>query len=144
MTLANCSRCGLVFSFAEGGLDICALCLKEEEDNYRKVFQFLSTRPGATAQEISEATEIDIKVIYRFVRENRLRLAKVDTGLACESCGVPIPQGKVCEKCFKKLSQDIKNDIDKFKKDHKASESVHVERPDPKYLKERRGKSTNS
>ena len=114
--------------------------MKTEEDHFRLVFQFLSTRPGATAQEIAQATEVDLKEIHRFVRENRLRLVQGDTGLFCESCGIPISQGRVCEDCQKKLAVDIKNDIDKFKKTLKKSEPFPSTRPDPKYLKDRRDK----
>lgn len=139
MSLANCSRCGKVFSFVQGGKDVCPVCIKEEEDNYLKVFHFLSTRPGATAQEIAQATEVDIREIYRFVRENRLQLVKVDTGLFCESCGIPITQGKMCEKCVKQLSAEIQNDIDNFKQMHKKNIKKE-ENNEPKYLKERREK----
>lgn len=54
--------------------------MKQEDDNYHKIFHYLSTRPAATAQEIAQDTDIDVKEIYRYVRENRLRLVKGDTG----------------------------------------------------------------
>ena len=140
MSLANCSRCGKVFSQVAGGRDICPSCIREEEDHYRKVFQYLTTRPGATAQEIAQATEVDIKEIYRYVRENRLRLVKSDTGLYCESCGVSISQGRICEKCRQKLSEEIKNDVDKFKQNHPLNSPKDRATPDPKYLSDRRHK----
>lgn len=142
MGLANCSRCGRVYSSVPGGRDICPACIKEEDDHYLKIFHYLSTRPSATAQEISQATEIDLKEIHRFVRENRLRLVQSDTGLICESCGIPISQGKICEKCAKKLADEIKTDIDKFKQ-NKAPDRIQPKKDiirDPKYLKDRRGK----
>lgn len=146
MSLANCSRCGKVFPSIAGGRDLCQACIKEEESNYLKVFHYLSTRPSATAQEIAQATEVDVKEIYRYVRENRLRLVKTDTGLYCESCEVPISQGKLCEKCRQKLSEDIKIDIDKFKKNQQKVQKEGKKDPghDPKYLKERRGRDRKS
>lgn len=122
-----------------GGRDICPVCIKEEDSNYLKIFHYLSTRPSATAQEIAQATEVDIKEIYRYVRENRLRLVQADTGLRCESCGIPISQGKLCENCAKALSEEIKSDIEKFKQ-NRPKESPKGEIRDPKYLKDRRGK----
>ena len=95
MNLANCSRCNRVYTAVPGGRDICPYCVKEEDSNYLKIFQYLSTRPAATAQEIAQDTEIDIKEIFRYVRENRLRLVKGDTGLFCDNCGIPIAQGKM-------------------------------------------------
>lgn len=143
MSLANCSRCGKVFPFVPGGKDICPACIKEEDGNYLKIFHYLSTRPSATAQEIAQATEVDIKEIYRYVRENRLRLVQFDTGLHCESCGIPISQGKLCEKCVKMLSEEIKSDIEKFKQNRPRGPQKDEIR-DPKYLKDRRGRENKA
>jgi flagellar operon protein (TIGR03826 family) len=140
MSLANCSRCGKVFSFVPGGKDICPACLKEEDDNYLKIFHYLSTRPSATAQEIAQATEIDVKEIYRYVRENRLRLVQTDMGLRCESCGIPISQGKICENCRNQLSDEIKSDLQKFRQTNLKDPASREEPRDPKHLKDRRGK----
>jgi len=138
MSLGNCSRCGRVYPKIQGGRDFCQSCLKEEEDNYLKIFHYLSTRPAATAHEIAQATEVDLKEIYRYVRENRLRLVKADTGLFCESCGIPLSQGKICEKCRQKLSEEIKTDLNKFKRHHPKGSASEDGPRDPKYLKERR------
>ena len=138
MSLANCSRCGKVFPLFPGSKDVCQSCVKEEDDNYLKIFHYLSTRPGATASEIAQSTEVDIKEIYRYVRENRLRLVKIEAGLNCESCGIPISQGKICDKCRQKLAEEMKGEIDKIRQ-HKAKEHGQNQEPrDPKYLKERR------
>lgn len=139
MNLANCSRCGKVYSAVFGGRDICPTCLKDEENNYLKVFHFFSTRPSATAQEIAQETGVDIKEIYRYVRENRLKLVKTDTGLYCETCGIPVSNGRICEKCRQKLSEEIKNDIDKFKQTRHQTDRKDQTR-DPKHLKDRRNK----
>jgi flagellar operon protein (TIGR03826 family) len=138
MSLANCSRCGKVFTFFSGSRDICQACIKEEDDNYLKIFHYLSTRPGATASEIAQATEVDIKEIYRYVRENRLRLVKIDNGLNCESCGMPISQGKICDKCRQKLSDEMKGEIDKMRQTKPKDPPLGREPRDPKYLKDRR------
>jgi flagellar operon protein (TIGR03826 family) len=140
MSLANCSRCGKAYLSVPGGKDICPACIKEEDDNYLKIFHYLSTRPSATAQEIAQATEVDIKEIYRYVRENRLRLVQTDTGLQCESCGMPISQGKICENCRKQLSEEIKSDIEKFKQNSPKRPISGDGSRDPKHLKERRGR----
>ena len=137
MSLANCSRCGKVFSFVPGSRDLCPACIKAEDDNYLKIFHYLSTRPSATAPEIAQATEVDIKEILRYVRENRLRLVKIDTGLYCESCGIPISQGKICEKCRQKLSEEMREEIAKMKK-NAPKEGKKEDPRDPKYLKDRR------
>lgn len=145
MNWANCSRCGRAFTRIAGRRELCQSCIREEEDNYTLVFRYLSTRPAATAQEIAQETGVDIKEIYRYVRENRLRLVKNDTGLFCEGCGIAISQGKMCEKCFQKLAAEIQNDIVKTKENHKESipsspkPSSRKSKKDPKYLKKYRG-----
>ena len=138
MSLGNCSRCGRVYAKIQGGRDLCQSCLREEDDNYLKVFHYLSTRPAATAPEIAQATDVDIKEIYRFVRENRLRLVTPNTGLFCESCGIPLSEGKMCEKCRQKLSEEFKTDLDKLKRSHPKGPNLTGEPPNPRYLKERR------
>jgi flagellar operon protein (TIGR03826 family) len=138
LSLANCSLCGKVFPFFPGGRDICQACVKAEADNYLKIFHYLSTRPGATASEIAQATEVDIKEIYRYVRENRLQLVKADTGLRCESCGIPIFQGKICDKCRQRLSEEMKGEIDKMKQIKPKDALPSHDQRDPKYLKDRR------
>lgn len=139
MSLANCSRCGRVFAAVRGSRELCQACLKEEDDNYLKVFHFFTKCPSATAQEISQETGVDIKEIYRYVRENRLKLAETDTGLFCEGCGIPISQGRICEKCGQKLAQELKQDIDKYKGFPQKGAPQMDHRPDPKFLKDRRG-----
>lgn len=108
MKLANCSICGKAFLFRPGGRDCCLACVREEENNYCKIFEFFTVNPTATAKEISEATGIDLKVIYSYARENRLRFVKVDSDIRCEACGEMIPCGKMCENCRGKLLSEVK------------------------------------
>jgi flagellar operon protein (TIGR03826 family) len=138
MNLANCSRCGRVFSMVQGGREICPLCVKDEENNYSIIFQYLSSRPAATAQEISQATNIELKEVLRFVRENRLRLVKADTGLLCENCGISISIGKYCEKCGQKLTDELRNEVDKIRQNTDKPVGRFEDPPDPRYLRERR------
>ena len=124
MSLANCPRCGHVYLQVPNSVALCPACLKKEEEDYKKVFQLFSEKPSATAQEISNETGVELKEIFRFVRENRLQLVKSDAALKCEKCGAPVRAGKICENCRKKLNADIKMDIDK----HKANRLKTVEK----------------
>lgn len=139
MKLANCSRCGRVFNFVPGTRDICPSCVRQEDDDYLKIFHFLTQNPTATAPEIAEATGVDIKEILRFVRENRLRLVRTGIPLECEACGTPIEQGKLCESCVKKLTTEMHGEVDKIKKSTPKEHLKDFTR-DPKYLKDRRGR----
>jgi hypothetical protein len=112
-----------------GGINLCQDCIKKEEEDYKKVFQFFTDKPSATAQEISQETGVDLKEIFRFARENRLQLVKMDANMRCEKCGAPLRNGKICDNCKKKLSEEIKTDIDKFKTEHsKSNEKYSIQR----------------
>lgn len=115
MSLENCPKCGKVFIPPPGGRRLCKACIQQEEEDYLKVFRFLTSRPSATAKEISDGTGVDIKLIYRFLRENRLQLVSPDTGLRCERCEAPISAGKICEKCKQEVYKDLKEDLNKIK-----------------------------
>jgi|SRR5665213_421680 len=119
MNLKNCSQCGRMFAPSLRGNEFCPDCLKQSEENYRKVFEYFNTEPAATAQQISDATGIDVKEIHRFVRENRLRSVKVNTGRICGKCGRPIYGGKLsgkfCDKCRVQSATDTHKDVQKQK-----------------------------
>ncbi|HVZ81935.1 MAG TPA: MerR family transcriptional regulator [bacterium] len=139
MKLANCSRCGLVFAFVPGTRDICPTCIRREDEDYLKIFHYLTERPSASAPEIADATGVDIKEILRFVRENRLRLVKTGVDLQCESCGASVTQGKLCDSCVRKLTTEMKDEVGKSPKMTPKDPPKDLTR-DPKYLKDRRGR----
>ena len=129
MSLMNCPRCGKVYQPVMGGRELCPSCIKQEEEDYKLVFQFMTSRPSATAQEIANETGVELKEILRFVRENRLHLVKADQALRCESCGTPISSGKICDNCRKKLTNSMKKDIDNLKREkQKSTEKYSISR----------------
>jgi predicted amidophosphoribosyltransferase len=140
VNLSNCSCCGRVFTRSPGGSDVCPACVKENDDNYHKIFEFFSRKPTSSAQEIADETGIDIKEIYRYVRENRLQLAKADGVVTCETCGIPIVTGEICDSCRGKLAQELRENIEKFKLNRQKPLNLHQkDGRDPKHLKDRRG-----
>ncbi|MGH7739752.1 MAG: hypothetical protein ACREL1_06360 [bacterium] len=140
MNLANCSKCGKVYSPVASSRGFCPACVKLEDDNFLKVFHFLADQPTATADEISQGTEVELADIYRYVRENRLRLAKMEKGFKCERCGLPISQGKMCDECRQKLSAELKSDLTKFAQNKAKIPPKSTLKRDPKYLKNYRDK----
>ena len=127
MNLSNCSRCNRVFSKNVAGEEVCSACLKESEVSYRKIFDYFTSRPAATAKEIAEGTGVDIKEIHRFVRERRLQLAKVQQTASCEKCGGPIFggrfSGKLCDNCREKIATDLKKDFQKSRSSLKTTQN---------------------
>ncbi|TYP50911.1 TIGR03826 family flagellar region protein [Thermosediminibacter litoriperuensis] len=99
MEIRNCPVCGKVFVFVARNL--CPECIAKEEEEFRKVKDYLYEFPGATMEEISEKTGVSPKKILEFLREGRLLLKKenVNILLRCQMCGSPILTGRICEKC---------------------------------------------
>jgi len=111
--IANCPRCGRVF--ARGARDVCVSCVKEIEREYERCVEFLREYRGATIQEVSEATEVSVKQITKFIREGRISLMNApNLGYPCESCGTPIRTGNLCDDCrhkFTKQAEQIQQEL---------------------------------
>lgn len=109
--LANCSNCNAVF--AKSMRDICQACFHEEEAAFKIVYLYLTKRKNreATLNEIVEATEVEEKLIIKFIKERRLRTSQFpNLGYPCEKCGENIVTGKLCKHCSEELIADLEHD----------------------------------
>lgn len=105
--LRNCKRCRRIFTYVMGP-QVCEACKKQEEEDYEKVRKFLRDYPGATIQEVSAATEVSPQLIYKFLRDGRIEVAKDSPiALLCENCGVRITSGRFCINCSRKLANEM-------------------------------------
>src|SRR5690625_4689025 len=128
LNLSNCSRCGKVF--AKSIRDVCPDCYREEEEAYKKVYQFLSKRKNreATLEEIVKATGVEEEIIIKFIKENRLRTSQFPKlAYPCEQCGVDIVQGKLCHACASHIKSELeiheriqKNLEERKRKEHES------------------------
>ena len=103
--LKNCERCGGIFA-SVADKDVCPKCGRQVEENFQKVYRFLTNRKNreATILEIVEATGVEEDLIIKFMKQNRLRVSQFpNLAYACESCGNPIKSGKICENCSAKI-----------------------------------------
>jgi flagellar operon protein (TIGR03826 family) len=121
MEVRNCKRCGKMFQFI--GSYICMNCIRQDDEDFRKIKEYVLDHPGVSPVDVSEATGIDIKTISRFLREGRLEaegldLAVDESGMVCENCRRPIKSGRFCESCAHNLQQQFK----------KAAESMEPEK----------------
>ncbi|MDI6602213.1 MAG: MerR family transcriptional regulator [Thermoanaerobacteraceae bacterium] len=101
MKLKNCKRCGKLFVY--NGIDLCPDCIREDEEDFKKVKDFLYQYPKASVFEISEATGVAPEKILNFLKQGKLEISSDNTGitLTCERCGRPINSGRFCEECLK-------------------------------------------
>ncbi|MFC0212912.1 TIGR03826 family flagellar region protein [Paenibacillus chartarius] len=105
LSVSNCPRCGKLF--AKGLHDICPSCVKEIDLQYEKCLKYLREHRKCTLQELSEATEVSVKQITKFIREGRISIDNnPNMSYACELCGASITTGKMCDNCRSGLLKD--------------------------------------
>lgn len=103
----NCKRCKKIFMYTTGP-QLCEICKKIEEEEFERVRKFLRDFPGATIQEVSDATEVSQQLIYRFLKDGRIEVASDSPiALQCENCGVRITSGRFCINCSKRLANEM-------------------------------------
>jgi len=108
MNLDNCPRCGRLY--VKNVMEICHVCVKELEHEYETCVKYLRENRGITIQELSDATEISIKEITRFIREGRISIANAPNMMyPCEVCGNLIREGHMCDNCRTRLRKDLSN-----------------------------------
>jgi len=106
MNLDYCSRCGKLY--VKNPLGVCAACVGELEEMYRKCVEYLRKHRGATIQELSENTGVPQKQIIKFIKDGRISIGgHANISYPCEVCGQPIREGSMCEKCRGRLSKNI-------------------------------------
>lgn len=112
MDLRNCPECGRVFTYVRTYL--CPACQQADEENFKKVRQFIGKNPGAGIIEVSAETEVDENKIIRYLREGKLSVAALNSKirLECEVCGKLITTGRFCKECTEKLTAGLKKSIE--------------------------------
>ncbi|WP_025688181.1 TIGR03826 family flagellar region protein [Paenibacillus zanthoxyli] len=108
MNIDNCPRCGRIY--IKNVIELCQSCVKELEHQYEICVKYLREHRTATIQELSDATEISIKEITRFIREGRISIANAPNMMyPCEVCGTLIREGHMCDSCRSRLTKDLMN-----------------------------------
>lgn len=122
--LSNCPKCGKIFIKALR--DVCLECFKIEEEEYLKVATFLRNpkNKNVTISETSEATEVSIKQITKFIRQGRVSLRGLpNMGYPCESCGQITQEGNLCTDCRHKFASSVKKMQEEAKRGEKEKQS---------------------
>lgn len=103
MSLINCKRCGKLIP--KVGIGLCTDCVRAEQDEYRKVRDYVHKHPEATVMEVSRETGVSVARIYELVRQGKLVAHSPESDLAveCVLCGRRIVTGQVCETCRKEI-----------------------------------------
>lgn len=106
MEVTNCKGCGRLFNYISGQ-KLCPECLKELENKFQEVKEFLRNNPSAGIDKTSKETEVSVKQIKQWIREERLILSESCMDIACEKCGVPIQSGRFCAACKGEMTNNL-------------------------------------
>lgn len=111
MDVRNCRMCGKLYNYIGGAYrGLCPNCIKIMEDKFIEVKEFINDNGTATMSEISEACDVSVKQIEKWVREERLCFSDDSPiGLACEKCGAMIKSGRFCDKCKSTMTNELSN-----------------------------------
>lgn len=122
----NCRKCGKIYNYI-GGAPICPVCKQEEEEDFKRVKEYLYDNPGANMSQISEALDVTVDKIKRFLKEGRLEIVGDDGNmvLECETCGKSIRTGRFCEECERNLTRDLQNTAKELSKGISNEDNDH-------------------
>ncbi len=103
MKLRNCSRCGRVFAYV--GRDLCPACIRQDDEAFDRLREFLADNPRATVEDACRETGLDAERVLRFLRQGRLQLSPSSAiVLECQRCGQRILSGRLCPACLSSIS----------------------------------------
>jgi len=82
--------------------------MKEEEEIFEKVREYVRENPDSTIKEICDACEVTTKRILTYLKDGRLEASKGLQGESlCSKCGRPIKTGRMCEKCILEVNFQV-------------------------------------
>lgn len=113
----NCKRCGKIYNYI-GGAPVCQDCRKQDEEDFKRVKEYLYDHPRATIFEVSKELDVSVQKIKGYLKEGRLEIVGDEANmiLECESCGKSLRTGRFCDECAKGITNDIKSTADQLNK----------------------------
>lgn len=106
----NCKKCGKIFTYI-GGAPICQACRQLDEDDFRRIKDYLYDNPKSSVTQVSVDLDISVEKIKRFLKDGRLEITGEDGNmiLECENCGKSIKSGRHCPDCERNLASGLKD-----------------------------------
>ena len=103
--ITECKNCRKLFQSL--GSNICPACIEKMEKDFEKVKEYLYNNQGVNVVEIAKATEVPEKTVLYYLKEGRLSIEGIESGLTCEKCKKPISSGKYCKECQIELESTL-------------------------------------
>lgn len=114
MEVRSCRGCGKLYNYLGSFTPACPSCMQQMEEKFQRCKEYIRENPGANIQQVSDETEVSVKMIKQWVREERLTFAEGSSvGLECESCGANILTGRYCPNCKNKMQNTLNSAIPK-------------------------------
>ena len=112
----NCRKCGKLYNYI-GGVPKCPQCKELEEEDFKRVKQYLYENPGASLTQVSTELEVSIELIRRFLKDGRLEITNEEGNmiLECENCGKSISSGRYCQECERNLASGLRSAASQIK-----------------------------
>ena len=110
MDVRNCRQCGKLYNYIGGSYrNLCPSCIKQLEDKFVEIKEYIRDNKVASISEISDKFEVSTKQIEQWVREERLTFTdNSPVGIECENCGAMIRTGRFCDACKNKMASNLK------------------------------------
>ena len=109
MQVRQCDFCRAPYQSV--GNKLCGECLKQMDEDFINIREYLYDHDGAGIEEVHEATGVPRKHIYYLLKEERLIVGDKDGDggglLTCESCRKPINTGRLCAGCKQEVMSAI-------------------------------------
>lgn len=111
-SMRNCPKCGNVFTYISN--PICRDCQEIEDGIFETVRSYIKEHNDKTLEEVSNATDVSVKKILKYIKEGKIELAE-GTGITvpCDGCGKPITKGRYCGACADKIKNKFTSNFQK-------------------------------
>ncbi len=116
MELMNCKKCGRLFQ-SKDGIGFCSRCNVTVDDNFSKVRNYIYDNPSLSLKDVADDTGVDVEIILKWIREERIVLSSDSAIRLCQKCGESIISGKYCAICVNKMQDALKVDPSSFNND---------------------------
>lgn len=93
----HCPGCGSVYQ--KNFRNMCGACSTKQDRELSDCVNHLWKFPNVTTDELSEATQVGIASIHRFIKEGKLSRSCGRLTYPCECCGSPIRHNRLCGVC---------------------------------------------
>ena len=108
ITTEVCEYCGRLFRYPGFGTKYCQSCKAADDENRKKVKEYIREHGTANMHEVSEATGVSTKAIRQYLRDCTLEIPDGSpVFIHCENCGCDIKSGRWCPSCAAKMSRDL-------------------------------------